>query len=1571
MGQNFSTNRLMPDIKVIMTKYFPKYQIIKILNNGMLSKTLLILNGKDPNPLILKCFLKHDYKEEDRKIHRMEFEKLNQLKNIISSTINYNIAPMIALVDDYRVGMIFRQYVKYDLKERMYLLPYLTYIEKVWITFQLLFTLNHINKLNLVHGDLKPENILITSNLSVFISDFASYKPAYIKSGDYTYYFGSNNSADMKGCYLAPERLLQDDEINMKQNVKNIKMDVFSLGAIIAELFLEKELFNFTTLLNYKKGNKEIIDIDEILIQIKNEKIRELIYNMIKINPEDRIDISKALAFFVDEICPISIKGYIFHFNAMINTTKFWKADLIIGHIYRYWEPIWKMLHGVNNVPPKLYQHINLEIANRIILDDPFYKYNSADSVFMCNEKNEIIVDKYKLNFYPQKRTLLPEIEQNEKLFNDKNNKECIYIIINYLLQSMQNTKYNSSILVAMEMIFNLIKQNDDIIKLQLIIPYFMNNLRKKNFLIKISSLNYIFYLFYSIDYSKLILPVTEYNYFHSYIFPFFLDLVRDSKLIPEFFNNLEKIIELENIFLNITLKSRIMRLKQKIKEEEKDSKKNKEEKAIKKNLMLEIYKDYDTSLEEFINSIHKIITDVIGSCNEVDLLILVIRKLPIVLEFFGKNKAKDFNMLILNNFNKREWRLQKEILVQIPHMLKVLGRKNLVNYILPCVDSLILNNSNEMKIIELIKALNNFLNKGYLYPKEIAPLFTKLCPCFIHPNLNIRFHIIKLLENILSKISKEEAYIYFYRSLSLYTNVPIIDMDMNYIKENFEHNISRVLYQLELDDIKYKDDEKEKKEELREFINNYEFNKILPLIKGNIQSFKTGDKMASDDILNKNNEETRNIDKDNNKALSYNNNYFYNSDFIQEVIGNKIISYKKYSLKEPLEKYIKREYAKNEQSIADTLERRILSSIFWISDIIDTYDIPLFSNNTDFPFDNSNKNILSLDPFKITYLLKTLGISMKLIRLEELLKDNPERSKTRINLAKSVQITNTRINLNNSQIKKLKEIDEIKYLDNYNYNKEFNNWRPKGQIISTLYAHNNTPIEKLIPMKDNQFASFDKEGNAIVWRIKPNEDNNYLIKIEKLWDFNSQKRYSAKYKNVFSQLDNMTLVIGSNNSLVQYYPSRNPELNDSSKKICETLDEAEITCLKTFGINARENQKIIFGDNNGRINISDQRMDKIALEKKISKHKGIFNCISESFQENNFYIGTLDGNLLKYDLRINDIVEEYKYNENDNTPILNISLYKTVKNIDYNIAPFNRNLQKNNNNEYLILLTGGNEHEISFWNFNNSLFHCDLLLTVNTLDTLDNDELKPLLVNIPTLNKIHNKFSLNYFENFEYKNNINYLYKLSSKYSSNNLTKKILLSTYDYDFNHYLNINPSKISNFYENFATPQCISSPQSIKLSENEFLNSPFIISSGNDMTIRYWDFTKEKTPGNINKKHIETNKSYIINAHNNISFCEFTKSYFNGTEILQSNEKYKINVKKRRMKSLSEYQYYNGLEFHTMMQNEFSNSNDQLQFWTKLADASHKNIISDLLTVNASDDLNLLISSSWDGTIKIWK
>ena len=169
-----------------------------------------------------------------------------------------------------------------------------------------------------------------------------------------------------------------------------------------------------------------------------------------------------------------------------------------------------------------------------------------------------------------------------------------------------------------------------------------------------------------------------------------------------------------------------------------------------------------------------------------------------------------------------------------------------------------------------------------------------------------------ELLKNILSKISKEEAYMYFYRTLSRYVNVPIIDMDIKYIQNIFEQNISRVLYQLELNGIKYIDDDNNpNNKDDNEFKKNYEYKKILPLIKGNIEAFKTGNKMSYDDVVSKNSEEIRVMEKENNRTLKYNNNYYYNSDYMKETILNKIMSYKNHSLIQPLEKYIQREFAK------------------------------------------------------------------------------------------------------------------------------------------------------------------------------------------------------------------------------------------------------------------------------------------------------------------------------------------------------------------------------------------------------------------------------------------------------------------------------------------------------------------------------------------------------------------------------------------------------------------------------------------------------------------------------------
>ena len=304
MGQKLSQQKISTDAKAFIRKYYPEYPYVEHLNDGIMNKSVIISSDKDHSPLVLKIFYKDNYDEKDKKKYEIELDKIKKLQvKLLSDNYKINVVPIINIKDDYRSGILYRQYIGISLRERIYLMPYLTYIDKVWITFQLLYLFNKLNNMQVFHGDLKPENILLTSNLSVYIADFATYKPAYIHVNDlasYTYYFGSYNTDNMKGCYLAPERLCNVKEIDEKLD-KNSSMDVFSLGLIIAELFLEKVIFDFTSLRNYKKGEISNKQLENLLKDIKNIKIKNLVLDMIKTNPEERLTIDAALKRFTEE----------------------------------------------------------------------------------------------------------------------------------------------------------------------------------------------------------------------------------------------------------------------------------------------------------------------------------------------------------------------------------------------------------------------------------------------------------------------------------------------------------------------------------------------------------------------------------------------------------------------------------------------------------------------------------------------------------------------------------------------------------------------------------------------------------------------------------------------------------------------------------------------------------------------------------------------------------------------------------------------------------------------------------------------------------------------------------------------------------------------------------------------------------------------------------------------------------------------------------------------------------------------------------------------------------------------
>ena len=83
---------------------------------------------------------------------------------------------------------------------------------------------------------------------------------------------------------------------------------------------------------------------------------------------------------------------------------------------------------------------------------------NFFSGKFIRKENSEYLYLKnYRFFFDPDSGKINEKgINELKEKYNKNNNNECVFIIINYLLQNMQNTKYDSTNLVALEMVKEL-----------------------------------------------------------------------------------------------------------------------------------------------------------------------------------------------------------------------------------------------------------------------------------------------------------------------------------------------------------------------------------------------------------------------------------------------------------------------------------------------------------------------------------------------------------------------------------------------------------------------------------------------------------------------------------------------------------------------------------------------------------------------------------------------------------------------------------------------------------------------------------------------------------------------------------------------------------------------------------------------------------------------------------------------------------------------------------------------------------------------------------------------------------
>uniref|UniRef100_A0A182MZM5 non-specific serine/threonine protein kinase n=1 Tax=Anopheles dirus TaxID=7168 RepID=A0A182MZM5_9DIPT len=258
----------------------------------------------DEGPAVVKVFVRHDPSLPlEQHLERIEYIK-KHLANAV------NCLPFQKVLTMEKSCLIVRQYVKHSLYDRVSTRPFLTLIEKKWITFQILCALHQCHKQKICHGDIKLENILITSWNWVLLSDFASFKPTYLPEdnpADYSYFFDTSRR---RTCYIAPERfvrtssgeslqpkdgpLVGDGQYYAGQLLP--EMDIFSAGCALLELWTEGTApFEFSQLLAYRRGEVDLVR--KHLDGIENERLRVLVESMLSLEARER----KSAELYLDQ----------------------------------------------------------------------------------------------------------------------------------------------------------------------------------------------------------------------------------------------------------------------------------------------------------------------------------------------------------------------------------------------------------------------------------------------------------------------------------------------------------------------------------------------------------------------------------------------------------------------------------------------------------------------------------------------------------------------------------------------------------------------------------------------------------------------------------------------------------------------------------------------------------------------------------------------------------------------------------------------------------------------------------------------------------------------------------------------------------------------------------------------------------------------------------------------------------------------------------------------------------------------------------------------------------------------
>ena len=275
-----------------------------------------------------------------------------------SGLVHPNVIPYESAEMLDKSAILVRQFFGRNLFDRLYSQPRLTGIHQLWFSLQILCAVAQLHSVGLVHGDIKSENIFVIGSFQAVLTDLSTFiKPVYLPLNDpvaaTSLFFESG--VKRRRCFIAPERFIESltsrvlDEHGRRMTFFDkeftadfVKMDLFSAGLTIAEMYLEgQHVIDLPELLSYRSGS---FDLSAILNQIPDPKVRDLIGKMTDRDPSKRP--SSAVECIEELIAGSGFSGFVDLFLPLLAVTGhpvYANADMRMALFQHNWDHIFEI----------------------------------------------------------------------------------------------------------------------------------------------------------------------------------------------------------------------------------------------------------------------------------------------------------------------------------------------------------------------------------------------------------------------------------------------------------------------------------------------------------------------------------------------------------------------------------------------------------------------------------------------------------------------------------------------------------------------------------------------------------------------------------------------------------------------------------------------------------------------------------------------------------------------------------------------------------------------------------------------------------------------------------------------------------------------------------------------------------------------------------------------------------------------------------------------------------------------------------------------------------------------------